>query len=322
MAFELLKKPKHGSLPWLKQRWKDSEGRCVFGASDVPVLMNSSPWKSRAELYVDKRTEPKVREETMAMRKGNLLEPVLLSEAEKMLGVKIITPTNQFKKDRLVVSFDGLPFDDIHIKNPEFVVEAKTTASKVVNGLEDISEDWRWQAWAQSEIFDGVPVFFIVLDKHQNISLHELPDNPSARNRLVEETEVFGAMVDRGDPMGQLINDLDAEQIASFFKSEDISIEMGADATKWVELLQLARENKNDAEKQEKLAKDNLARFLQGAQVGLIDGIDVVSWKETAGKMSLDVKALQANHPEIFNRYQKQNAPYRTMRLLNKKSDT
>lgn len=317
MSFQMLKKPQHGSVAWLKQRWKDDEGRCVFGASDVPVLMGSSPWKTRAELYVDKRSEPKQGEETMAMRKGNLLEPVLLAEAERLLGTEICTPKNQYKKNRLVVSFDGLPSNQL--EKPDFVVEAKTTSYKVVDSLDDIGEDWRWQAWAQSEIFGGVPVFFIVFDKRQNISIHELPDNPSARNRLVEETEVFGDLIDRGDPIGQLINELDAEQIASFFKSEKETIEIGEDANIWLELLGLARENKNEAEKQEKLAKDNLARFLASAEIGTVNGVSVVSWKESVGKMSLDTKALKADHPEIYEQYQKQGAPYRTMRLLNTK---
>lgn len=319
MTFQLLEKPTHGSVAWLRQRWKDNEGRCVFGASDIPVLMNSSPWRSRAELFIDKTTEPTLNEETPAMRKGNLLEPVLLSEAERLLGVAISTPSKQYKKGRLVVSYDGLPAEQL--EKPDFVIEAKTTSYKTVESLEDIGMDWRWQAWAQSEIFGGVPVFFVVFDRRQNITIHELPDNPSARNQLVEESEFFGTRVDSKEPLANFINELDSEQIAQFFPSTKRTVELPVNAINWLTSLEMAREMKADAENQEKLAKDELARLLQDADVGTLNGISVVSWKETAGRASLDVKALKADHPEMHDKYIKQGAPYRTMRMLNQKKE-
>ena len=319
MTFQLLEKPTHGSVAWLRQRWKDNEGRCVFGASDIPVLMNSSPWRNRAELFIDKTTEPTLNEETPAMRKGNLLEPVLLAEAERLLGVAISTPSNQYKKGRLVVSYDGLPTEQL--EKPDFVIEAKTTSYKTVESLDDIGMDWRWQAWAQSEVFGGVPVFFVVFDRRQNITIHELPDNPSARNQLVEESEFFGTRVDSKEPLTNFINELDAEQIAQFFPSTKRTIELPVNATNWLTSLEMAREMKADAESQEKLAKDELARLLQDADVGTLNGISVVSWKETAGRASLDVKALKADHPEMHDKYIKQGAPYRTMRMLNSKKE-
>jgi predicted phage-related endonuclease len=51
---ERIPKPKHGSKEWLLTRWRDDQGKCVFGASDIPALMNASPYKTRAELFADK----------------------------------------------------------------------------------------------------------------------------------------------------------------------------------------------------------------------------------------------------------------------------
>ena len=319
MTFQLLEKPTHGSVPWLRQRWKDKDGLCVFGASDIPVLMNASPWRNRAELFIDKTTEPTLNEETPAMRKGNLLEPVLLAEAERLLGVAIATPSHQYKKGRLVVSYDGLPAEQL--EKPDFIVEAKTTSYKTVESVDDIGLDWRWQAWAQSEIFGGVPVFFVVFDRRQNITIHELPDNPSARNQLVEQSELFGSRVDTNEPLTNFVDELNADQIAQYFPSTNRSVELPDNATNWLTSLEMAREMKADAEKQEKLAKDELARLLQDADVGTLNGISVVSWKETAGRASLDVKALKAELPEIHDKYQKQGLPYRTMRMLNSKKE-
>jgi predicted phage-related endonuclease len=179
MELTLIPKPKHGSEEWLRNRWRDPQGRCVFGASDIPVLMGVSPWRNRAELFIDKSTPPVVKAETVAMRRGNLLERPLLEEASTILGVKLVTPEFQYHKGRLMVSHDGLPDGDL--ENPEFGVEVKTTASHAIETADDLPADWRWQAWAQSETIGGKPVFFVVLDKRQNITVVELADNPEAR---------------------------------------------------------------------------------------------------------------------------------------------
>ena len=71
---ERILKEKHGSKEWLLSRWRDEQGRCVFGASDVPVLMGASPYKTRGELYADKLNEPQVQADSAVFRRGNLLE--------------------------------------------------------------------------------------------------------------------------------------------------------------------------------------------------------------------------------------------------------
>jgi predicted phage-related endonuclease len=234
--------------------------------------------------------------------------------------VAISTPSHQYRKGRLVVSYDGLPAEQL--EKPDFIVEAKTTSYKTVESVDDIGLDWRWQAWAQSEIFGGVPVFFVVFDRRQNITIHELPDNPSARNQLVEESELFGSRVDSNEPLTNFHQRVRTPtKLLNTFQARNRSVELPDNATNWLTALEMAREMKADAEKQEKLAKDELARLLQDADVGTLNGISVVSWKETAGRASLDVKALKAELPEIHDKYQKQGLPYRTMRMLNSKKE-
>ena len=81
---QVIPKAKHGSKEWLLSRWKDDDGRCVFGASDIPVLMGASPYKTRGELFADKVNEPVVQEETAVFRRGNLLEKRILEQASRI----------------------------------------------------------------------------------------------------------------------------------------------------------------------------------------------------------------------------------------------
>lgn len=319
MTFTMIPKPKHGSQQWLENRWRYN-GRCVFGASDIPVLLGVSPWRTRGELYFDKITPPTVKEETAAMRRGNLLEAPLLAEAGRILGQEFVTPEFQYLKERLMVSFDGLPAD-YEDKTPEVIVEVKTTTAHAIESGDDLPDDWRAQGWAQSEIFGGAPVFFVVLDRRQNISVVELKDNPEARRYILEVTEEFGQSVDSSDATDQHVADLDADQIASYFKATDKIVELDQEAMRMVVELDLARRNKSDAEKQEKAAKDALAKILLDASVGTFKGESVISWKETAGRESFDSKALQKAHPDLYKQFTKITASYRTMRLINNKGD-
>jgi hypothetical protein len=121
---------------------------------------------------------------------------------------------------------------------------------------------------------------------------------------------------DDGAPLGDLVQELDSDAIAAYFRPTAEPRELGSDATQWLNMLEAARLARTEAEKSEKLAKDALARLLQDAEVGTLNGLPVVSWKESAGRETLDAKALKAELPEVYEHYIRQGAPYRTMRML------
>jgi predicted phage-related endonuclease len=316
MTVTKIVKPLHGSLEWLENRWKH-DGRCVFGASDVPALLGLSPWRTRGELYFDKLTQPVVKQETAAMRRGNILEAPILAEAGRILGREFITPDFQYLKGRLMVSLDGLPADEVD--EPSMIVEVKTTSAHTIENSGDLPQDWCAQGWAQSEVFNGIPVFFAVLDKRQTISVVELTDNADARQFILEETERFGEQVDKGESAHEYVDELDADQIAMYFKATDKEIELDDEMMRWVIELEASRATKNEAEKTEKAAKDFLAKAMLDASVGVFNGNPVISWKETAGRASFDTKSFERSHPDLFKEFTKMSASYRTMRLINKK---
>ena len=126
---ERIPKPKHGSKEWLMERWRDDQGCCVFGASDIPALMNASPYKTRGELFADKLNEPEPQAESAIFRRGNLLEKPLLEAAADFLNHDIYTPDCMYRDGRLTVTLDGV---DNSIQ-PEYIVEAKTTKDQMAN---------------------------------------------------------------------------------------------------------------------------------------------------------------------------------------------
>jgi hypothetical protein len=312
---QVIQKSKHGSIDWLLARWKDEEGRCVFGASDVPVLMGASPYKTRGELFADKTNMPVMQEETAVFRRGNLLEKPLLEEASRILGTNIFTPDVVYRDGRLSISLDGVDNE----QQPSVVVEAKTSTRYSIYTSDDLPEEWCWQGWAQMAVLQ-VPVWFVVLDRDQRISVVELPDNPAAIDALQIETAVFGGWVD-GEPMDEDINNFSAADIARIWKPTPTSIELPASAVDWALQLEEARAMAKQAADLETKAKDALAQMMLGNEIGTLNGAQLVTWKQQAGKASLDTKQLRADHPELVQQYEKQGAPFRVMRVTKTKKE-
>jgi predicted phage-related endonuclease len=306
---QVIPKAKHGSKEWLLARWKDEDGRCVFGASDIPALMGASPYKTRGELFADKVNEPVEQEETAVFRRGNLLEKPLLEEASRILGINIFTPEVIYRDGRLSISLDGVD----HEENPTVVVEAKTSTRYSIYTADDLPVEWCWQGYAQMAVLQ-VPVWFVVLDRDQRISVVQLPENPEAIEAIRLETSVFGGWVD-GDPMDEDINNFSATDIARIWKAEPTSVELPASAVDWALQLEEARAMAKQAADLESKAKDALAQMMLGNEIGTVDGVQLVTWKQQAGKASLDTKQLRADHPELVNQYEKQGAPFRVMRV-------
>ena len=306
---QVIPKAKHGSKEWLLARWKDEQGRCVFGASDIPALMGASPYKTRGELFADKVNEPVEQEETAVFRRGNLLEKPLLEEASRILGINIFTPEVIYRDGRLSISLDGVD----HEENPTVVVEAKTSTRYSIYTADDLPVEWCWQGYAQMAVLQ-VPVWFVVLDRDQRISVVQLPENPEAIEAIRLETAVFGGWVD-GDPLDEDINNFSATDIARIWKAEPTSVELPASAVDWALQLEEARAMAKQAGDLESKAKDALAQMMLGNEIGTVDGVQLVTWKQQAGKASLDTKQLRADHPELVNQYEKQGAPFRVMRV-------
>ena len=312
---KVIAKQKHGSKDWLLARWKDENGKCVFGASDIPALMGSSPYKTRAALFADKINEPLEQPSNAVFDRGNILESPLILNASNKLGVGIFTPNWIYRDGRLSISLDGVD----NALNPTVVVEAKTTTRYSIYDAGDLPDEWLWQGYAQQAVLD-VPVWFSVLDRDMRLSVVELPDNPVAIDSLITEANIFGEWVDNNTPPLDEINNFSADDIARIFRVEPTTIDLTIEAGEWVLQLEEARAMAKQAAELETKAKDALAQMLLGNEIGLLHGQQIVSWKQQAGKESFDAARLKQEHPELVSEYTKQGNPYRVMRTHRKKT--
>lgn len=310
-TYELRITPKkeHGSIDWLLERWRDENGKCTFGASDSGALAGISKWKTRADLYYEKATAPIVVEANGAMRWGNLVEPILVAEASRILKTPLFTPNVVYRRQRFSGSLDAVDSTEA----PSLVVEAKHTSRYTVSDIEDFPKEWKTQGEIE-RFLTGAPVFFVVHDARDNIGVFELPKNDALLESLLNEAERIGSLVDDGEPYDGTTDEFNAEQITRLFPSKGTRIALPRDVVDLLDELDHARAMAREAETIEKRTKDALARLLLDNDEGTLNGVRVVSWKEQEGRKSLDGKRLQEELPDVFEQYQKESKPFRVMR--------
>jgi len=311
---KIIPKPEHSSLDWLLARQRDENGRTIVGGSDAPALMGASPYKTRADLFMDKVTTPEPPQFNMAFHRGNLLEPSLVQEASRVLKVDLLTPEVMYREGRWNINSDAVDNAD----SPSINIECKTTTRYQIQTADDLPVEWRWQGWAQMLVLQ-VPVFFSVLDARQNLAVVELPRNDEAMDALLVEAEHFCSGIDNGTAMEELLDQLTATQIASLVPARPEPKELEPDVLKLIEQLDMAKMLKRDAEKMESEARDAIARLLLDSEVGAVGGVPVVSWKAQRGRTTVDVEAMRQSHPKIVARFEREGSPYRVMRIMKKK---
>jgi hypothetical protein len=146
------------------------------------------------------------------------------------------------------------------------------------------------------------------------------PENREAIDSLRLEAEVFGDWIDQGVVPDEELNNFSADDITRIYKVEPTSVELDVVVIDWLVALEDARQQGKQATEMETKAKDAIAQMLKGNEVGLVNGVQVVSWKQQAGKMSFDMTRLKSEQPELVKQYEKQGNPYRVMRTHRKKA--
>jgi predicted phage-related endonuclease len=316
---QYIEKPKHGTMDWLQKRHRDDDGLCTLGASDVPALMNSSAFMSQADLWYRKSTAPTISEPTAAMQVGNDLESALVTVMSRHLDLPMITPDIMYRSGRLTVTLDAVDvFTSDESIAPKVIGEIKTTRKYSITSLADVPPEYLWQIYAQQYV-TGADAWLTVLDRDLRISTIEIPRNTQAMDTLAEQAERFCASVDAGVQPDGMIDQMTADQIASLWRTVRRATDLSPDAIEWVRDLEEARALKKQADSIEQAAKDHLARLLLDADEGRINGQTVITWREQAGRESVDIKSLRLDQPDLIAQYTQKSAPVRVMRTVKPK---
>lgn len=305
MNTTLIPKPKHGSLEWLLVRHRDTNGRCIVGASEVSTIMGANPYENVGDLAVRKLLPPEVIEPNDAMRRGNVLEPALIQYASEELGEELHTPEVMFLNDRLISTLDAQG-----VLRPELIVEAKT--NNYWSHGQQLPDSWFWQAQAQMHCTETDSVHFVVLDRAMRLGMTTVNRHDQMIEAMTRNVEAFCRAIDESRLPDDV--DLTAPQVSALFPKAEGETELDSSALALIAEWGAIKEALKDLEAKEKAVKDSLANMLRESEFGTVDGQRVISFKTQTTKR-FDTKAFAEAYPELQAQFTTQSA-YRVLRTV------
>jgi len=293
-----------------------------LGGSDAAAVCGCSPWATPLDVY-----QEKVQyldgygghggEESADMRRGTLLEPVVLQLYTDETGVQVRKPDQAIVSQQypfMRANLDGITLDG------QTGLEAKTARYKVPPGGGDRAKRWGdpWTAeiplvylfqCQHNMVVSGLDVFHVpVLFGDFEFAIYEVPADREFQALMIAEEARFWAMVEARTPPDP-VNDADVS------KRWPISQPRQRKATR--EALEIGghllavREYFKKLEAFKESLEAELKRLMEEDEE-LVAGDEVIcSWKTARGATRFDAKKFQGEHPELFAQYAYQSAPSR-----------
>lgn len=294
-------KPPHGSLEWLQLRHRYND-QTIVGASEVPIVMGVSPYKTINDLAIEKLQPPQVREQNDAMKRGTFLEQGLLDYAASELNIKISTPDVMYLQDRIICTLDG--------KCGALIFEAKTTTAWMQG--DPVLPEWYWQAQAQMHCTGADHVTFIVLDCNLRFAMFEVAYNDDDNAAMLEAVREFCAAIDSGKMPSD--EPLTRNQVQNLHPNADGETELDSAGINAVLELQSVKAHIKELKTREAELEDIIANILKDKSIGTVDGHAIITFK-TQTSERFDQKAFATKHPDLANQF-KNISSFRVMRIV------
>ena len=306
-------KPTHGSQDWLNLRWANEKGEKRITASVAAAIHGEHKYTTPADLAVEllAATPPVPKEQNDAMRRGTILEGPLMGWAGEILNETITEPAELYCFEdsgvRLMSTMDGRSLSG------KFY-ELKTYNKRWTGQL---SRTWYWQGVQQAICTGSNEINWIIFDSDLQLQFHTQTVTSDEKQIHIEAARKFLGFIDMG--MMPDVADPTYDNAASLYpEGYGNTVVLGHEVYASLERLAQAREQKKQAEAVEELIKGELAMLLQDAEYGAIDGVQVVSWKNSK-RTSFDTKKFEAEHPALAEKFKK-TSTFRTMRIIAKEA--
>lgn len=298
-------KPTHGEQDWLNIRFRDEHGRKRISASAAAAIYGLhrfvAPDKFAAELLSD--TPPTPTTPTWAMKRGNDLEPTVITWVNERLGTNFFTPEEMFAYDddrgaRLISTIDGFQEDG----NDRRICEIKTYNRPWDPG--DFFDYWRIQGVQQAICADTNEITWGVFDGAHELHIHTQEVTDAEKEEHVEKASEWLAAIDMGmTPPGVSWS---FESIKSRYPEPrpESSVELSDDYMEIVKQLRHVKSERKSYEELEDKLTAKLCEAIGTADAATIGGTLVATWKGQK-RQSLDTKLFKAECPELAAKYSK-----------------
>jgi putative phage-type endonuclease len=181
--------PVQGTAEWLEAR------RHLITATDLPVILGVSPWKSEAELADEKAGILPPGDETPQMRVGRAMENIVRDEYQIASGCRL-------RHVRRMVIHPTIPWAaaslDFEVVGERRIVECKVSGRREWEEAvpQDVEAQVRWQMGVASYLVADVAVWY----QGRELRVHTLHHDADLFADLVGEAEDFRARLAAGGP--------------------------------------------------------------------------------------------------------------------------
>lgn len=299
---------------WLEER------QTGIGGSDAAGACGQSQWDTRLDIYMSKvgYLDDMGRgrnEETFDMRRGTLMEPVVLQMYTDETGKVVWKPDSPHVSQQypfVRANLDGITLDG------KIGIEAKTSRSRKGWGdpwSADVPLEYLFQV-QHNMVAAGLDVFHVpVLFGNFEFAIYEVEADPEFQELMLEEEARFWAMVEARTPPDPVTD-------ADVSKRWPISKPIGRKATQAdLEIggqLLAIRDYAKKLDSLKKSLEAELKRSMEDVEA-LESGDEIVcTWKTAKGATRFDAKKFQKEQPELYEQYSYRSASSRRFLLKEK----
>ena len=280
-------------LEWLKVRAP------YFNASSAAVLFDRHPFQSAADYAIEKLGDVVDNEPTDPMNRGRHLEAGIADWFGETMGWTLMEPGVLYGHGPLLATVDRI------VEQTGSPVEIKTYNGYTSEPL----PYWLDQCQAVLACTDTDTLYLVWMDASMSLQWCEVDRDEVFIADLVARAERFMAAIELG-MMPDWITP-EAHHVAALHPDPSGEVVLDDETAEWLREFDEHRKAAKYHEAAMKEIKDQVANVLGDAEVGVHDGVTVVSWRKVKGRSSFDQAAFKAEHPELVGRYVKVGAPSR-----------
>lgn len=315
----LIRKPKHGSIEWLRVRHRNEDGYPVISASDAAAVHGEHRFRTMHQLFAEKLLpEPQQSATNEAMERGNRLEPVIRDWAADRLDTRLCEPQFMYAVEsgicQMVATLDAVDEWSYDNNNawPALVVEIKTYNREWDGNL---PRYWYWQGVQQAICAKVNSITWAVFDSTLSLHLVEQEVTEDEKTAHIQAVHDFCWWLSVGEPNPEWpvsYNDV----VAMYPQANPTTVDLTANAHLFGELADVQFQIK-ELETIEAELKGKIGALLGDAETGTVNGATAVTWKNQS-RSSFDSKAFGKDHPELLAQYTK-SSTYRVLRTKGEK---
>lgn len=282
-----------------------------IGASDAPAVLGLSPWRTPLEVFLEKTGRAAPQAESLPMRIGKALEPVVLEAFSERTGLTVAR-----RQERIYCPRFPWRWATVDAIAGDALVEAKTSGEFAEwgdEGTDQIPRHYIVQV-QHALACTGLKLAYVpVLIAGREFRVYEIARDESIIEVVTEWEREFWARIERNDP-------------PPLTNANDVRIRWPEDNGRIV----VANEEdllRVDGLRKLKADRDALEANIEELELGLKEriaeasslvdsyGRALITWKASKAPMRLDTQALKAAHPELYQQFCKTGAPVRRFLL-------